>query len=75
MKKQLTNYQLVCYVGKPLKAIREIPYEMQLTAQLILDELCFRWNKNRLETLIDQAIEQNDRERFLELSETYKAYY
>lgn len=74
MKKQLTNYQFVCYVGEPLIAIREIPFEMKLTAQLILDELCHTWNKARLEEMIDQTLVTNDQEGFMQLSEKYKEY-
>jgi len=74
MKKQLTSYQLVCYVGEPLKAIREIPFEMKLTAQLILDELCHTWNKARLEKMIDESLINSDREGFMKLSEKYKEY-
>lgn len=74
MKKQLTSYQLVCYVGVPLKAIREIPFEMKLTAQLLLDELCHSWNKSRLESMIDEALINKDREEFMQLSEKYKEY-
>ncbi|WLV25496.1 IDEAL domain-containing protein [Aciduricibacillus chroicocephali] len=74
MKKQLTSYQLVCYVGEPLKAIREIPFEMKLTARLILDELCQSWNKARLEGMIDEALISGDRDSFMELSEKYREY-
>jgi len=74
MKKQKITYQYVRYIGKPLTGVREIPFEMKLTAQLLLDELCFNWNKKRLVSLIDEAIDHKDLDSFMELSETYKDY-
>lgn len=74
MKKHITSYQMIRYIGVPLEARREIPYEMKLTARLILDDLCFRWNKERLSSLIDQAIDERDLDSFKQLSEAYKEY-
>ncbi|TFJ93502.1 IDEAL domain-containing protein [Lentibacillus salicampi] len=74
MKKQKTTYQLYCYTGKAMKAKRDAPFELKLSAQLLLDELCFNWNKQKLESAINEAIDAGDRERFIKLSEEYRHY-
>ncbi|WP_010529844.1 IDEAL domain-containing protein [Lentibacillus jeotgali] len=74
MKKQKLIYQLYRYAGKPMKAKRDVPFELKLSAQLVLDEMCFTWNKQTLESAINQAIDTGDRERFAQLSKEYRHY-
>ncbi|MFC4403155.1 IDEAL domain-containing protein [Gracilibacillus xinjiangensis] len=77
MKKQKISYRLIPFNRNSMKAIlarREIPYEIKLASQLMLDDLCFNWNKARLEEQINLAIEQNDKATFKTLSEQYKRF-
>lgn len=72
MKKQLNPYSVMRYKGEPIKARREISYEIKLTTRLLLDELCFQWNKQRLEKAINGALDNEDRQLFYELSNEYR---
>ncbi len=74
MKKQIESYRYVRYQGQALKARREITYEIKLSSRLILDELCFKWNKEKLATAINRSIDQNDKKEFLKLSKAYSKY-
>jgi len=74
MEKQKQVYRYCRYNGNPLLAKREIAYEIKLSSRLLLDELCYKWNKSQLETAINQAIDTGDQEKFLEISEDYKFY-
>ncbi|KGX92574.1 hypothetical protein N781_14670 [Pontibacillus halophilus JSM 076056 = DSM 19796] len=77
MKKEKVSYSLSWYTfhgRKVIHARREVPYEVTLASRLVLDELMYTWNKNHLESLINEAIDQGDRDRFVELSERYKPY-
>lgn len=74
MKKQMMAYQLYRYAGKPMKAKRDVPFELKLTAKMVLDELCFEWNKQKLVSAINDAIDTDDKERFIQLSEEYRHY-
>lgn len=74
MEKQKVIYRYYRYKGEKMYAKREISYEMQLTARLMLDEYCFNWNKNRLQEKIDDTFKQGDEEAFLRLSEEFKQY-
>lgn len=74
MKKQKTNYLFVKYEGPVLQAKREISYEIKLSSRLILDVLCFRWNKEQLTSAINRSIDSGDKESFLKLSEKYKHF-
>ncbi len=74
MKKQKVNYCFIKYAGQALKAKREIPFEIKLTSRLLLDELCFNWNKEQLLTEINRSIDQGNKELFHELSEKFKCY-
>lgn len=74
MKKQKTIYRYYRYDGKVLHAKREIPYELKLSSQLVLDELCFRWNKKKLEAALNSSIDAGNKEEFMRLSEAYKHY-
>jgi hypothetical protein len=77
MKKQKMNYQLVPFVqnsNKEILARREISYEIKLASQLILDNLCFNWNKARLDERINQAIDDRNHQDFITYSDSYKDY-
>ncbi|HEX6594458.1 MAG TPA: IDEAL domain-containing protein [Bacillota bacterium] len=74
MKKEKIIYQLIRYDGEVIQAKREIPYDIKLSSRLILDELCFNWNKNKLLKQIDKALEEGKRNKFKRLSETYNQY-
>ncbi len=45
---------------------------LSLYAELFLDEVCYQFNKDRLKASIDQSIDQNNYNEFMELSRTYK---
>ena len=74
MKKHKLVYRLCRYEGEVIRAKRETPFEMQLFSRMILDNLCFTWNKKQLEMQIDEAIDLGQKERFIELSELYKEF-
>src|SRR5699024_7827917 len=48
----ITHKQIVFryyrYYGKPNNAKRDLPYEIKMTSRLLLDALCFEWNKKTL---------------------------
>ncbi|KGP70778.1 IDEAL domain-containing protein [Pontibacillus yanchengensis] len=77
MKKQKVSYQLKWFPLKGKEVIhakREVPFEVKLASALVLDELCYLWNKRHLEGQLNEAIDQNDEQRFMELSHVYKPY-
>ncbi|MFD1037637.1 IDEAL domain-containing protein [Virgibacillus byunsanensis] len=74
MKQQKLVYRFYRYDGKTLHAKREIPFELKLSSRLILDEICFNWNKNVLESAINSSIDKGDKEAFIQLSEAYKHF-
>jgi len=74
MEKQKQVYRYFRYDGKKLLAKREIPFEIKLSSRLILDELCYKWNKATIESAINEAIEHGDKEKFLKLSRQYKHF-
>ncbi|HLR62103.1 MAG TPA: IDEAL domain-containing protein [Lentibacillus sp.] len=74
MNQQKMTYQLYRYAGKAMKAKRDVPFELKLSAQLVLDEMCFSWNKQKLESAINHAIDTGDREKFVQLSKEYRHY-
>lgn len=74
MKKQKVLYRFHRYDGNVLHAKREIPYELKLTSRLLLDTLCFNWNKTQLEAAINHSIDTGDQKEFADLCETYKHY-
>ncbi|WP_058308286.1 IDEAL domain-containing protein [Gracilibacillus massiliensis] len=77
MKKHKLSYQLRKFDKNEqlvLKAKREIPFEIRLASQLVLDDLCFSWNKARLEEDINQSIDENNKEAFETLSKTFNSY-
>ncbi len=77
MKKHKLIYQLKKFDKNQqpvLNAKREIPFEIRLASQLVLDDLCFSWNKARLEEGINQSIDDNNKEAFETLSKTFSSY-
>ncbi|SFA81028.1 IDEAL domain-containing protein [Lentibacillus halodurans] len=74
MKKQKVVYQLYRYAGNAIVAKKDVPFELKLSAQLVLDEICFNWNKWKLESGINHAIDTGDKEKFEQLSEEYRRY-
>ncbi|MFD2042796.1 hypothetical protein ACFSTA_00570 [Ornithinibacillus salinisoli] len=74
MKKEKVIFRYHPYDGKVLQARREIPYEIKLTARLLLDEICFNWNKAQLEAKLNSSIEKGNKEAFSELRKAYLDY-
>lgn len=74
MKKEKFVYRYCRYDGKQLQAKREISYDVKLISRLVLDEICFNWNKSQLEAAINNAIDSGDKEAFIQLSESYKHF-
>lgn len=74
MKKEKLEYRYHRHKGKPLQAKREIPYGLKLSARLLLDKICFDWNKSQLEAEINRSIDMRDKETFLKLSKAYKHF-
>jgi DNA gyrase/topoisomerase IV subunit A len=74
MKKEKVNYLFCPYDGKVLIARREISFEIRLTSRLILDELCFNWNKKMLEEKINLSIQKGNKEEFASVREEYIQY-
>jgi hypothetical protein len=74
MKKQKMLYRFRRYEGQILHAKREIPYELKLTSRLVLDELCFNWNKAMIEAAIDRSLAKGNQKDFFEYSEAYNHY-
>jgi len=74
MKKAKKKYTFFRYDGKVLLAKRETPFEMKLTARLLLDELCYAWNKKQLEIQLDAALENGEKEEFEKLSKQYREF-
>lgn len=52
----------------------EMPYHMQLTARLVLDNLCYKWNKTYLLKRINYALETSNKQLFHEYSSKYKKF-
>ncbi|GAA5416724.1 hypothetical protein Pryu01_01762 [Paraliobacillus ryukyuensis] len=77
MKKQKTNFVLSTYSaleGTPIKAKKEISFEIKLASRLLLDELVSTWNKSNLEQRINESIDQKDKPTFMRLSKAYQTY-
>lgn len=74
MKKQKMIYRYYRYDGSVLHAKREIPYELKLSSRFILDELCFNWNKEKLEAAINRSIDTGNKQEFIKLSKAYSHY-
>lgn len=74
MKKHKLVYRLCRYEGEVINAQKATPFEIQLFSRMILDNLCFTWNKKQLQKQIDMAIDSGQKEKFMELSKKYKQY-
>lgn len=74
MKKHKSVYRYYRYNGHVLHAKREIPYHIKLSSRLILDELCFNWNKAKLEAQINESIDTANKEQFIKLGEQYNRF-
>ncbi|GGM25631.1 hypothetical protein GCM10011351_09170 [Paraliobacillus quinghaiensis] len=77
MKKHKVNYTLKAFDGRKnasIEAKREISFEIKLASRLILDALVSDWNKSNLEKQINDSIDKQDKERFLQLSKQYQTY-
>lgn len=74
MNKHKLVYRLCRYEGGVINARRATPYEIQLTSRIMLDNLCFTWNKKQLQKRIDKALDLGQKEKFMKLSEEYKQY-
>ena len=74
MKKQKVKSHVNRYIGKELRAKREISFEIKLSSRLYLDELCYNYNKNIMESKLNEAIDSNNEEAFYLISETYRNY-
>ena len=77
MKKHKVNYTLKAFDGSKnasIQAKREISFEIKLASRLILDALVSEWNKSNLENRINDSIDNQDKETFLQLSKQYQTY-
>ncbi|WP_096273724.1 IDEAL domain-containing protein [Paucisalibacillus globulus] len=74
MKKEKVSYRFYPYDGKVLNARRELSFEIRLTSRLILDEICFNWNKKMLEERIDRSIQKGNKEEFASVRKEYLQY-
>lgn len=54
--------------------LNETPYHMQLTARLILDNLCYEWNKQHLLEQINSALDTSNEELFTKYTLEYKEF-
>lgn len=74
MEKEKVMMTFFRYNGKPVQAKREVSYEMKLQAQLILDEICFHYNKSKVEADLNRAIDDRNESDFKRCSDIYKEY-
>lgn len=74
MKKHLPNQPINKSQKNQLDTIKEAPFEVAITARLLLDEICYRWNKEQLQKAINEALDSGDYAAFIELSEKYRSY-
>ncbi|WP_100011386.1 hypothetical protein [Lentibacillus sediminis] len=74
MKKEKVIYRFHRYEGKVLYAKKEISFELKLAARLLMDEICFSYNKEQLNQAIDQSLKTSRQHDFLQLSEAYRQY-
>ncbi|WP_101843389.1 IDEAL domain-containing protein [Halobacillus sp. Marseille-P3879] len=77
MRKQKLIYVLRRDPGfrnREITAKRELSFGIKLASRLLLDELSFEFNKERLDEEINVAIENNDRKEFKRLSLKYQPY-
>lgn len=74
MKKEKVFIRYFRYTGEPIRAKKEIPFHICLQARLILDAICFEYNRAKLMEAIDRALLENDRQNFLQLCDAYRQY-
>jgi len=74
MKKQKLNYRFYRYEGKMLLAKNETPFEIKLASRMILDQLCYEWNKKYLQQKINDAIDSGDEHAFNKYGKLYRNY-
>ncbi|GGF16225.1 hypothetical protein GCM10010954_13570 [Halobacillus andaensis] len=77
MRKQKLIYVLRRDPGfrnREITAKRELSFGIKLASRLLLDELSFQFNKERLDEEINMAIANNDRAEFERLSLKYQPY-
>lgn len=74
MKKHLPNQPINKSQKNQLDTIKEAPFEVAIIARLLLDDICYRWNKEQLQIAINETLDSGDYETFMELSEKYRAY-
>ncbi|WP_138419804.1 IDEAL domain-containing protein [Aquibacillus sediminis] len=78
MKKHKVVYKLQDFGSSRKEAViyakKEISFEVKLASKLVLDELCFSWNKARLEQQINESIDNQDKDTFMHLSREYRFY-
>ncbi|KGX84921.1 hypothetical protein [Pontibacillus marinus] len=76
MKKAKVSFRLNWFPSDEsvIHAKRELPYEIKLASTLVLDELCYNWNKSNLEKQVNEAIDYGDYEQFEKASQMYKPY-
>ncbi|NBJ69119.1 MULTISPECIES: IDEAL domain-containing protein [Clostridia] len=74
MKKQKIVFQFYRYNGKRIKAKREITFELRLSSRLLLDEICFNYNKALIEEQINRSIDEGNKDDFFKWSKAYKTF-
>jgi len=74
MKKEKVVFNFNRYDGKMLLAKNEISFDIQLTSRLLLDQLCYEFNKQQLQKRLDEALIKGDEKLFKELSVEYRQY-
>lgn len=52
----------------------EIPFEMTLVARLMMDEICYNWNRQHIQKKIDRAIDEGDFKALEKYSDIYRHY-
>ena len=52
----------------------DIPFEMKLSARLIMDEICYNWNRQHIQKKIDDAIDEENFEALKKYSKIYRHY-
>lgn len=78
MKKHKVSYQLKVFhyvdAPYPIQARKEVAFEIQLAAQLLLDDLISEYNKASFDREVNHAIDNHDNSRLLELCKNSHHY-
>ncbi|MBU5465608.1 hypothetical protein KQI49_02040 [Virgibacillus sp. MSJ-26] len=74
MEKEKVMYRFIRYNGRAIDAKREVSFEIKLMSRMILDEICFNWNKEKLLEDLDYSFVHGNQKEFLRISEEYKQY-